>query len=176
MDLELAIQITKADLVVVSIGNGDNVKQSNIRTESAKALVQVLVGQRVYRHVHVLVLSMIGAGGSGGVGKLTEFHLRHVLQDHSGQEAVFLSSMKDRTLIVRPTALAKNKSIGKVVTFDSTGKYPTKKTDRKDLADWLVREAICRDWSSGRFGLKPITVTSVKSRTRYGGMYRYRVC
>jgi hypothetical protein len=126
MDLELAFQITKADLVVVSIGNGDNVKKSNIRTESAKALVQVLVGQRGYRHVHVLVVSRIGAGGSGGVGKLNEVHLRHVLEDHSGQEAVFLSHMKDRTLIVRPTALAENKSIGKVVTFDSTQKFPTK--------------------------------------------------
>jgi hypothetical protein len=124
MDLELAFQITKADLVVVSIGNGENVKKSNIRTESAKALVQVLVGQRVYRHVHVLVVSRIGAGSSGG---LNDFHLRHVLEDHSGQEEVFLSYMKDRTLVVRPTALAENKSIGKVVTFDSTDKFPTKK-------------------------------------------------
>jgi len=30
MDLELSIQITKADLIVACIGNGDNVKKSKV--------------------------------------------------------------------------------------------------------------------------------------------------
>jgi putative NADH-flavin reductase len=106
-DIERALQESAADLIVVSIGNGDSVKKSDIRTESAKALVQVL-GKPEYQHVHVLVVSSIGAGESRikagfGIGKLIEFHLRHVLKDHSGQEEAFLSSpMKDRTMIVRP--------------------------------------------------------------------------
>jgi hypothetical protein len=136
-DLERAIQRSQADLVVVSIGNGDSVKKTDIRTESAEALVQVLC-KRIYKHVHVLAVSSIGAGGSGikagfGIGnKLIEFHLRHVLKDQDGQEAAFLSAFKDRTMIVRPKALAEQ-----VITFDSPEKCPTMQTYRKDLADCL---------------------------------------
>jgi hypothetical protein len=86
-----------------------------------------------------------------------------VLKDHSGQEEVFLSSpMKDRTMTVRPTALAENESTGKMITFNFNEKCPTMQTDHKDLADWLMKEAIFRDWSSGRFGSKHFTVTCVK--------------
>jgi hypothetical protein len=86
-----------------------------------------------------------------------------VLKDHSGQEEVFLSSpMKDRTMTVRPTALAENESTGKMITFNFYEKCPTMQTDHKDLADWLMKEAIFRDWSSGRFGSKHFTVTCVK--------------
>jgi hypothetical protein len=152
---------------VVSIGNGDSVKKSDIRTESARTLVQVL-NKPNYQHVRVLVVSSSGAGDSSiivgfGIGKLIEFHLRHVLKDHGGQEAVFLSAMKERTMIVRPTALTENKSTGKVITFGPKEKCPTTETDRKDLADWLIQEAIGCDWSSGRFGSKPITLTCVNN-------------
>jgi hypothetical protein len=87
-DLEHAIQQSHAGLVLVSISNGHSFKKSNIHTESAKALVEVLC-MRVYCHIHVLVVSSIGAGGYGikagsGIGKLIEFHLCHVLKDYGG--------------------------------------------------------------------------------------------
>lgn len=164
-DLQRAIDEAKADLVVVAIGNGDNVKKTDIRTASAKALVQVLRNPS-YRDVHVLVVSSIGAGESRiiagyGIGRMIEFHLRHVLKDHDGQEATFLSAMKERTMIVRPTALTEHESTGKTTLFDSHEKCPTLKTDRKDLADWLVNNALYGGATADHFGSKPLNITCV---------------
>ena len=41
-DIERALEETKADVVIVSLGNGDNVSKSDIRTVSAEALVNVM--------------------------------------------------------------------------------------------------------------------------------------
>jgi putative NADH-flavin reductase len=166
-DLERAVTESKADLVVVSIGNGDSVKKSDIRTASAQALVNVL-SKPNHRNIQALVISSTGAGGSRiivgfGIGRMIEFHLRHVFKDHSGQEKTFLSSMKDRTLIVRPTALKENESTGKMLLFGDKAKSPTIATDRKDLAEWLVNEAICpEEGAFDRFGTKPVNITCVK--------------
>ena len=166
-DIEKALRDSKADLVVVAVGTGESVKKSDIRTASAQAIASVLCKPK-YQHVKALVVSSIGAGGSRikvgmGIGRAIEFHIRHVLKDHNGQEAAFLSAMKDRTLIVRPTALTKDQPTGKVVLFDDLDKSPTIQTDRKDLADWLVKEAIVGNAVAGdRFGSKPINITCVK--------------
>ena len=172
-DLEKAIQESEADLVVVSIGNGDSVKKTDIRTSSAQALVQVLSKPK-YQHVQVLVVSSTGAGGSRikvgfGIGRMIEFHLRHVLKDHNGQEAAFLSSsaMKNRTMIVRPTALVENEATGKLVSFGDLEKSPTIQTDRKDLADWLIKEAVLKVFEEGgfgRFGSRSVNLTGLKMK------------
>lgn len=165
-DLESALEDSGADCVFVAIGNGQNLSNSgnSIRTENAKALVQVLRKPQ-YSHVKVMIISSNGAGGSKilvgfGIGQLIAFHLRHVLRDHDGQEAIFLSSLQDRTLIVRPTALTEFDSTGKLVTFGDTEKPPTIATDRLDLANWVVKDAVFG--TAATFGSKPINLTGVK--------------
>ena len=164
-DLQAAIDKSKADLIVISIGNGDNVGPTNIRTSNAIALEHVL-SQPQYKNVKVLVISSIGAGDSSikagfGIGKMIEFHLRHILKDHTGQEKAFLSSenLKHRTMVLRPTGLTEGESTGKVVTFGKNEKGPSMKTDRADLAQWAVEQmAKERDVE---FGSKPVTLTCV---------------
>ena len=177
-DIERALIESQADLVLVSVGNGDSVKKSDIRTQSAQALVKVLTKNSTsnknntesttsFENVRVIVVSSSGAGGSKikvgfGIGKFIEWHLRHILNDHNGQEAAFLGSrMKNRTMIVRPTALTENEATGHVVTFGEKEKCPTLQTDRKDLADWLIREGMM---SVDRFGSAPICLTCIKSK------------
>jgi hypothetical protein len=92
---------------------------------------------------------------------MIEFHLRHVLRDHDGQEAAILSAMKDRTMIVRPTGLTENESTGRTTMFDGNKKCPTMKTDRKDLTDWLVNNAMYGN-ATDHFGSKPIHITCLQ--------------
>ena len=137
-DTEHALKVSKADLVIVAIGNGDSVKKNDIRTASAKALVSVLTTTG-YRNVRAVVVSSIGGGGSKikvgfGVGMLISFHLRHILHDHDGQETEFLTSMKDRTFVVRPTGLTEGKATGKVVPFGDREKCPIGQENRRKIA------------------------------------------
>lgn len=139
-DLERALEDSRADLVVICVGNGDDVSKNDIRTKNAQALVQVLTSQPQYDHVRVLVVSSIGAGPSKikagfGIGKLIEFHLRHILHDHTGQEYAFSKdpSIQRRTMIVRPTGLTEGQPTGKVVTFGDVEKCPTMQTDREEI-------------------------------------------
>lgn len=150
-DLENALRLTDADIVVISIGNGDNVAKSDIRTASAQALARVL-RQPEFGHARVVVVSSTGAGTSRikvglGLGALITYHLRHVLEDHTGQESAFLepneddeTSLKDRTIIVRATALTDGKATGKVVQFEDKQKSPTLQIDRADVVAWIVEQ------------------------------------
>ncbi|KAL3939134.1 MAG: hypothetical protein SGARI_001483 [Bacillariaceae sp.] len=158
-DLEMALDRTLADLVVVTIGRGDNVGKTDIRTASAIALKNVL-GQPQYKNVKVLVISSIGAAGFG-IGCMVEFHLRHILKDHTLQEATFQSSkdLSRRTMIIRPTGLTEGESTGKVIMFGKHEKCPTMKTDRKDLAEWAVRQMMYE--KSAQFGAEPVIITCV---------------
>lgn len=171
-DIDHALQHSQADLVVVCVGNGDSVKKSDTRAASAQALVKVLSSTPSYGHVRVLVVSSIGAGASRikagcGIGMFLEYHLRHILADHTKQEAIFVSSLQDRTMIVRPTGLTEDdvvldaKNGGKMVTFGDQEKCPTVQTSRSALAAWLVKEAICSRVPSVYFGNKPVNVTYV---------------
>lgn len=163
-DIKRAIDLSKADLVMVAIGSGDNIGKSTIRTKSAQALVDVLA-RRGYEHVKVLNVSSTGAGGTPiifgfGIGKMIEYHLRHVFRDHDGQEAAFKKSIQDRLLIVRPTSLTDGKPTkkGKIVLFDAFKKYPSMAIDRKDLTEWIVNNVIYGN--TGYFG-KSINITCV---------------
>ena len=143
-DIEDALKVTKANVVIVSIGNGDSVAKSDIRTASAEALGRIL-RKEDFQHVRVVVVSSTGASSSKiivgfGIGSLISFHLRHVLKDHTGQEAALLSI--GRTTIVRATALTDHKATGKIVEFGDKDKSPTIYTDREDLANWVVQEVV----------------------------------
>jgi putative NADH-flavin reductase len=143
IDLERALAETHAEVVILSIGNGDSVKKSDIRTVSAQALAQVLKKPQ-YKRVRTVVVSSTGAGNSriivgAGLGKLISFHLRHILADHTGQEAAFYS-LRNRTTVVRATSLTYNEATGKLVYFQDRDKSPTIKTDRADLALWITEE------------------------------------
>jgi NADPH:quinone reductase-like Zn-dependent oxidoreductase len=164
-DIERAMDASMADWVIVSVGNGENVAKSDIRTANAKATVSVL-NQPKYGHVRVLVVSSTGASSSRiivgmGIGALITHHLRHVLADHTGQEEAFATMTQSRVTIFRPTALTDNQATGKMVTFDDNVKCPTIKTDRADLAEWIGNE-ICGDPILPKGGC--VNVTSVKKQ------------
>jgi len=162
-DIERAIDDSGSHVVIVCIGNGDSVAKSSVRTASARALADVMEKPK-YHHVHALIVSSTGAGTSKikvgmGVGKIISFHLRHVLQDHTGQEKAF-GPVIDRTVIVRATALTDNKATGNVKEFGDKEKSPTIKIDRTDLAKWVVKE-VC---ASGPVGGKVVNITGIKAK------------
>ena len=149
-DLARALQETKADVVIVSVGNGHSVAKSDIRTANAVALAQALKKPQ-FKAVRVIVVSSQGAGTSEmkigmGIGKLMSYHLRHVLSDHTGQEQAF-SSVKDRTFIVRPTGLTDDKPAAKIVEFGDKVKCPSIQTDRSDVAGYVVGKMYSDDLS-----------------------------
>jgi uncharacterized protein YbjT (DUF2867 family) len=163
-DLKHALTQTRADVVVLSIGNGDSVKKSYNRTASAHAIVQVLKLPQ-YNDVRVIVVSSAGAGNSriivgGGLGKLISLHRRHVLADHTGQENAF-RSLRNRTTIVRATSLTDERATGKLAYFQDREKSPTIKTDRADLAAWIVEEAC---GGAKPVGGRVVNVTGVKEQ------------
>jgi NAD(P)-dependent dehydrogenase (short-subunit alcohol dehydrogenase family) len=163
-DLERALAETHADVVVLSIGNSDSVRKSYTRTASAHAMVQVLQKPQ-FEHVHTIVVSSVGAGNSriivgGGVGKLISLHLRHVLADHTGQEHAF-HSLRDRTTVIRATHLTDEKATGKLACFQDREKPPSTKTDRADLAAWIVEE-VCG--GTKLVGGRVVNVTGVKEQ------------
>jgi len=163
-DIDKALSVSNANFIIVSVGNGENVKKNNIREESAKALVQVLP-----KHPHirgVIVISSTGAGSSKiiigmGMGKLISRYLRHILHDHSQQESEILSleDWKDRMVMVRATALTNDHPTGKLLEFGDTDKSPTIKTDRDDLAAWVTNEVVNDLPHAGKI----VNVTSVKN-------------
>lgn len=166
VDVERALRKSNADLVVVAVGNAGSSQKTDVRTHSAQTLVQVL-NQPTYRHVSVVVVSSVGAGKSPihvgmGRGMLMKLLWRRPLKDHGGQENAFLSYMKARTMIVRPTELIDDARTGRIIELDGTCmRLPTIKTDRTDLAHWLVQEAIYGKRSESYFGSKPVTITCV---------------
>lgn len=141
-DIRRALKTTHADWIIVAIGNGEDVSKSDIRTASAHAIVNVLKGDPAFSNVRTMLVSSNGAGSSKivvgmGIGMLISHHLRHVLADHTGQEAAF-RAVKDRTLVIRPTALTTDAPTGKLVEFGDTVKAPSIKTDRADVAEWIA--------------------------------------
>jgi hypothetical protein len=148
-DIEKALLQTRATWIIISVGNGLDVSQKNadIRTANAVAVATVLQKPQS-AHVRVLVVSSTGAGTSKmnigfGLGQLVAFHLRHVLRDHSGQEAALLHTLgSHRVTIVRATSLTDEAPTGELLLFGDMDRCPTIKTNRADLADWIANE-IC---------------------------------
>ena len=162
-DIQSALSKTGANWIAVAVGNGENLGKNDIRTANANAIVKVLQLPQ-FQSVKAMVISSTGAGGSRivvgmGIGKLIEFHLRHVLKDHTGQEHAF-SVITNRTTVVRATALTDDQPTGNLVTFGDTDKSPSIKTDRKDLATWVVGQICNNPKPEGTTNL-----TGVKSRS-----------
>ena len=146
-DIEAALRRSKATDVIVSVGNGDSVKKSDIREANAKALAAVMKKPE-FSDVRVMLVSSNGAGESVikvgmGIGSLISYHLRHVLSDHTQQENA-LQPFRQRLTVVRPTSLTDNAPTGRMEIFGDKVKPPTIKTDRADVANWVVRE-ICEN-------------------------------
>ena len=118
-----------------------------------------------YYHVNVVVVSRVGAGKSPiragwGRGMLMKLISRRSLKDHGGQEDVFLSNMKNRTMIVRPIGLTEDAETGRVYELhDSKKKLKSTRTDRMDLAQWLVFEGVFGKNSNSHFYGNPIIIT-----------------
>lgn len=142
-DIRRALQETTADWIVIAVGNGEDLsKKNDIRTASGYIIANILQQHPSLSNVRVLLVSSNGAGASKivvgmGIGKLISFHLRHVLQDHTGQEAAF-EPLKSRTIVVRPTALTTNTPTGKLVEFGDMVKGPSIHSDRADVAEWIA--------------------------------------
>lgn len=160
-DIEWALTQSKADVVIVAIGNGDSVAKTDIRTVSALSLSSVMKKDK-FNHVQAVVISSSGAGSSKiivgfGVGTIISFHLRHVLKDHTRQELAF-GDIESRTFIVRATALSDQKATGKLAIFGDKDRAPSIETDRGDLAAWITQEIFAKKKIGGRI----INVTGVK--------------
>jgi len=170
-DIECALRETKANIVVVCIGNGNNTSKTDIRTESARALVSVM-NKDEYKHVRALVLSRLGVGsspkvkGTIGLRKLTSHRLKHVLNDHCGQEDAFWAIAK-RVTVVRPAMLRDNKRItGTVQELRIQDGNPRMvEISRADLASWIVEEVCCGIPIGGR--IANITGTTKKWWGKY---------
>ena len=165
-DLERAIQSTHAQCVVVAVGNGDNLGKTDIRTTSALALAQVLQKPQ-FEHIKTLVVSSNGTAPSKirigmGMGKLIQYHLRHVLKDHQGQEAAFVPIL-GRTLIVRPTALTDGKHNPELVEFGDVERAPTIHIDRSDVAHYVAKQILGHTSEGDPFsGGRVINLTAAK--------------
>jgi hypothetical protein len=61
------------------------------------------------------------------------------LENPTGQENAFYD-LRKRTTVVRATTLTENEATGKLVYFQDREKPPSSKTDRADLAAWIVDE------------------------------------
>ena len=162
-DIERAVEASQPDWVIVCVGNGENVAKNDIRAANANATISILQ-KPAYQRVRAMVISSTGAGNSKiivglGLGALISYHLRHVLADHTRQETAFTDAMKNRTTIVRATALTSDQATGNLLTFGDEVKSPSIKTDRADLAAWIVNE-ICEEATLPDGGI--VNVTSVK--------------
>ena len=140
-DLDRALQETQAKVVIISVGNGESVSKNNIRQANAQALAKVLPK---YPLTKTIVVSSTGASSSRiivgfGIGSLISYHLRHVLKDHTEQEKALIP-FTSRTAIVRATALTDGQPTGHLEEFGDKDKGPSIKTDRSDLAKWIVNQ------------------------------------
>ena len=163
-DLEKAINETKADLIMLAVGNGASVKKSDTREACTRAIVQVLE-KPSFSNIRMVVVSSQGAGTSKikagfGIGMLIAYHLKHVLSDHTAQEAIINNSptVKSRTLVVRPTALTDDKPTVRIVEFGDKVKCPSLATDRSDLCRYVVD----RVFGDDEFGGMTVNITGMK--------------
>ena len=161
-NVEKALVQSKADYVVLATGNGADLSKSDTREKTGQALAQVLT-KPAFHHVKAVIVSSHGAADTKikvgmGIGMMISYHLRHVLADHTMQEAAF-ENLKKRTLIVRPTALSDNKGGQKVVEFDGAKKGPSINVDRSDVAAWITKEVAK---SPRSFRGRKVSLTSTK--------------
>lgn len=167
-DIERALEQTKADYVITTIGLSNTLGKQDLRERNAKALVSLIGPGCKYDHVKVVVVSSMGAGDTKGKikmgygkGTLFSYIIRNPLADHDMQEAVIKAGMNHefrRAMIVRPTNLMNEKSTGKVDVFESEVGPRSWYIDRMDVALWIIRE-ICE---GGKYFGKDVNITGSK--------------
>eukprot|EP00525_Craspedostauros_australis_P003779 CAMPEP_0198119642 /NCGR_PEP_ID=MMETSP1442-20131203/26468_1 /TAXON_ID= /ORGANISM="Craspedostauros australis, Strain CCMP3328" /LENGTH=317 /DNA_ID=CAMNT_0043778157 /DNA_START=153 /DNA_END=1106 /DNA_ORIENTATION=+ len=144
-DLENAIQMSQATTIIVSFCDVESMGRTDLRSTNAKVLSEILK-QEENCHIQVMVLSVVGAGpttvygGRFGTSFWKKHKMRFVLVDHTLQELAFQRNIGDRVAIIRTTALRDEKARGKVRVFGDYDKTPRRKTNRKDLALWLIHQ------------------------------------
>merc|ERR1712226_451752 len=180
-DIYRALLISNADTIIISVGSGKK-RRSNVRTNSARAIAQVL-RHPPFRRVRVIVVSWAHNPAALfyahhhnnkfhlGLGKLMRGSLMSsVLKDHTGQEGVFMSdkTLFDRTTIVRPTRFRisnKTKTSGTstvLQTFDDSQVTAARqKTSQLDLARWVVEEVLQHNHTGS---VVNVSTTSMKSQ------------
>jgi hypothetical protein len=148
-DIRKAIVETKPNWIIIAVGNGADLSKNDIRTASGKAIANVLQQDGSdFRNVQVMLVSSNGAGSSKivvglGIGSLISHHLRHVLADHTGQEAAF-KPLGGRVVVCRPTSLTTDQATGnKLVIFGDKVKGPSIKTDRPCGFGRMDRQCCC---------------------------------
>ena len=158
LDLYRALQISKADTVIVCIGDdsgGNRSKEGQqVRRLCAEALVKVLV-HPPFHHVRIVAISSdeLRTGGGRALLGCWGSRMRHSafnVKDHQGQEDVFNGNVmiRERTTLVRATRLTRDSNTHRLATFaENESKPPGFKTDRKHLARWLVTESIYHIYS-----------------------------
>lgn len=164
-DVARALEQTKADVVVVSVGVTGDLGRCDIREASAKALMDAIEPGAKYDHVKVVVVSSVGAGGTKiqigfGIGMMLNMRLKHVLADHDRQEEEIWTRLGDknkkRALVLHTTGLTTGVPGGEVCFFE--GKVPSCRIDRSVVAKFIVAE-VCGECPN--FG-KAINITTKK--------------
>jgi len=136
-DIHRALLISNADTIIVCVG-ADRKNKTNVRTANAEATAQVL-RHPPFHHVRVIVVSWTNAGMRFGMGKSRD--------DDAGQELAFTTDfrIRERTTIVRPTALSFGKKSQSLKILQGKEKAPRSPTNRADLAGWVVKQVIQPD-------------------------------
>lgn len=155
-DIERALEESKAEYIVISLGAGD-LKPQDVREKNAEAISEVIVKESRFKHVKVIAISSLGAGDSKidigfGMGSMVSYMLRHVLHDHTKQENILMKCNAEenaQVMVVRATRLTEDKGNGKVQMFPGNKKAPFGQVAREDVAKFVIDE-ICN--SSVHFG------------------------
>mmetsp|Transcript_14235 Transcript_14235/g.40529 ORF Transcript_14235/g.40529 Transcript_14235/m.40529 type:complete len:301 (+) Transcript_14235:97-999(+) len=147
--------IEEYDGVAHTVGShGADLARTDLRYKNARILVDIL-SRPEHQHVHVVILSRIGAGPTKlhsrfGKAYLKQHQLRFVMTDHTLQERAFLRSMKDRVIIIRPTEFtdAQESSGMMVQSFGDYDRPPTDKVNRTIFANWFVDQMCGGAWNT----------------------------
>jgi hypothetical protein len=112
---------TRAEVFVLSIGNGDSVRKSNIRIASAQALAFVLKMPE-YKRIRIVVVSSTGTEDSriivgGGLGKLISLHRRQACsrRPHGPRKTRFAPCKRSSRVIpcrVHPISRSRLQDVG----------------------------------------------------------------
>jgi hypothetical protein len=153
-DVDRAVAKSDADYVILITGTGHDPSNMDNNCQATGEILAKVMKQPQYDHVKAVIVSSNGAGGSKiifglGIGKLVALHLRKVLTDRTHQEKAFADLM-DRTLIVRPTSLTDDKGGKVLVEFGDKEKGPSINTDRSDVAAWITKEVLGKEFAPSR--------------------------
>jgi uncharacterized protein YbjT (DUF2867 family) len=163
---DLQIVLKDQDAVFCALGNGENLRPTDIRTEGTRAMIRALEGLNT--KPYVVILSSLGAGDSQFQIQqpsriMVRTMLRNVLQDHEAQEALIRASGLPYT-IIRPSGLNNASGIGQLsVTQPPEIVNPQVTVSREDIAAFALNLIESRE-SQDYIG-KAVTLSSVRPQS-----------